>query len=138
MFRVKCASSGFTLIEIMIVVLVSGILISIGLPLYRGYIEEACEVAVQGALERIANEQEKFYFAEGIYSSTLDRLGLKDFGVEGHEFRTEWIKNNGQSYMVEAESNGRSRCGVPGESGFRLSHTGERQMRQGSVWVDGW
>ena len=55
------SQSGFTLVELMIVVVVVSILMGISIPGYRGYVMRANRVDATTSLLRIAAAQEKFY-----------------------------------------------------------------------------
>lgn len=51
---------GFTVIELLIVVVIVGILVSIGIVSYNGFQKRAFDAAVQGDLESIAGELESY------------------------------------------------------------------------------
>lgn len=71
------ASAGFTLIEMMIVVVIVAILAAIAIPSYQDYIERARRVDARETLTRIATLQERFFFQNSRYSNdqTLARFG---------------------------------------------------------------
>jgi type IV pilus assembly protein PilE len=60
---------GFTLIELMIVVAIVGILGAVAYPSYQQYAREARRTDAMGALLQMSGEQEKWYLANGTYSS---------------------------------------------------------------------
>ena len=60
---------GFTLIELMIVVVVMSIILGIAVPSYRSYTLRAGRIDAVGALLRIAAAQERFYLQNGVYAS---------------------------------------------------------------------
>ena len=60
---------GFTLIELMIVVAIVGILGAVAYPSYQQYAREARRTDAMGALLQMSSEQEKWYLANGTYSS---------------------------------------------------------------------
>jgi type IV pilus assembly protein PilE len=64
-------STGFTLIEIMIVVVIIGILTSIAYPSYRQYMQKTRRSDAHIALTQLANAQEKFYAQCNTYAATL-------------------------------------------------------------------
>ena len=66
----KSTQTGFTLVELMIVVLIGSILIGVGLPSYRNYGRRASRADGTMALLKIASSQEKFYLQNGTYAST--------------------------------------------------------------------
>ena len=62
--------SGFTLIELMIVVAIVGILGAVAYPSYQQYAQDARRTDAMGALLQMSGEQEKWYLANGTYSPT--------------------------------------------------------------------
>lgn len=68
-------SNGFTLIEIMIVVVIVGILTAIVLPNYRSYVLRAHRTAAINAIMDLANREARFYTTNNTYSSSLVALG---------------------------------------------------------------
>jgi prepilin-type N-terminal cleavage/methylation domain-containing protein len=51
--KTRCSKAGFTLIELLIVVAIIGILASVGIPMYNGYIQSAKESVAQNNLKSI-------------------------------------------------------------------------------------
>ena len=64
---------GITLIELMIVVIVLGILISVGYPQYQDYAARAKRNEARAALLMLATNQERFYIGNNTFSSDLTR-----------------------------------------------------------------
>ena len=60
---------GFTLIELMIVVLLISIILGVAVPSYRGYTLRTGRTDAAIALLRVAAAQEKFYLQNGTYAT---------------------------------------------------------------------
>ncbi|MEW6332268.1 MAG: type IV pilin protein [Pseudomonadota bacterium] len=62
---------GFTLIEVMIVVVIIGVLVSIAYPSYQRHMIQTRRSDAQAALLQIANQQERFFTECNYYATTL-------------------------------------------------------------------
>lgn len=65
-------SRGFTLIELMIVVVIVGILAAIAIPNYQQYIQRSHRSAAQAEMMDIANRQKQFLLSNRAYVSKAD------------------------------------------------------------------
>ncbi|MDL0434068.1 type IV pilin protein, partial [Marinobacter sp. TBZ242] len=94
-------TAGFTLLELIIAVAIIGILASIAVPSYQGYVERARVSDGQAGLMQAASEMERCYTVSNSYpaSGCLQTTESPD-GVYG---AIELI-NNGTSYRLEAKS----------------------------------
>lgn len=66
------SNQGFTLIELMIVVVVIGILSAIALPSYTSYIQRSHRAEAKNALQAIAQRLEQNYTLSGRYDQTQE------------------------------------------------------------------
>jgi type IV pilus assembly protein PilE len=64
--------NGFSLIELLIVIVIVGILASIALPSYRQYIIRSKRRAAQTALVDIANREQQYFIANRAYADDGD------------------------------------------------------------------
>ena len=64
-------STGFTLIELMIVVIIIGVLLGISIPAYRDYVVRSHRADAQAALLDIAARQERFVAQNNTYTTEL-------------------------------------------------------------------
>jgi type IV pilus assembly protein PilE len=76
--RLPKASGGFTLIELMIVLLILAVLSAVALPAYQDSGRKTGRAAAKGALMDVAMRQEQFFINNKSYAGTLTALGLPD------------------------------------------------------------
>lgn len=67
-------SSGFTMVELMIVVAIIAILAAIAIPSYRRYVVRANRTEASKALADLAARQERFYYTNNGFTGTLADL----------------------------------------------------------------
>lgn len=68
---------GFTLIELMVVLLIVGILSAVAVPTYRQYVIRAQRTEAKTALLRLAANQERHYLQNNTYTDDLALLGFE-------------------------------------------------------------
>jgi type IV pilus assembly protein PilE len=74
-------ASGFTLIELMIVVAVASILVAIAVPTYQNQIRHSRRTDAKTALLDMAVRQEKYLTLGNTYTTTASNLGYSTLGV---------------------------------------------------------
>lgn len=67
-------TAGFTLIELMIVVVVIGILAAVALPSYQDHIRKGKRAAAKSVLSDLANRQEAYLIDKRSYAASMNAL----------------------------------------------------------------
>jgi len=98
---------GFTLIELMIVVVIIGILAAVAYPAYREYVRKSRRSDIYISLTDLAGRQEKFYARNLRYSSSLNGAGGLGYALpvttkDGHYNMSLTTAATAQFYQVTA------------------------------------
>lgn len=75
MKHTRARQAGFTLIELMIVVVVVAILAAIAFPQYRDYVVRSNRAVAKSLLVQVADRQEQFFTDRKTYASDMTDLG---------------------------------------------------------------
>lgn len=78
--------AGFTLVELMIVIVIVGILAAVAVPIYQGNITKAKMTECDSALGTIRTAERVYYAENGKYANTLTDLGFSSNELDGKYF----------------------------------------------------
>ena len=76
------ASGGFTLIEMMVVVIIVAVLLAIGLPAYQQQVIRGHRSAAKAEMLEIANRQQQLLLSDRIYTNDNDATTIDDLSYE--------------------------------------------------------
>lgn len=118
---------GFTLVEVMVVVVVVAILASIALPSYSRYGFRARRADAHNMLVHLAAAQERYYSTHNRYSGDMTDFGYSAGATTEHGYYVVSLEvgGNGQSFIATATPQGpqaSDQCGVLG-----LDNTGKKE-----------
>ena len=100
MIKQKILKSGFTLLELLVVVLIIGILATIAIPQYRRAVEKSRGAQVLSLLHTLAQSTQEYYLVKGEYPNSWDELSVDIPWTENQK----WHRYGG--CMLDTKSNG--------------------------------
>jgi len=96
---------GFSMIELMIVVVIISILAAIAIPSYRQYVMKGHRSEATRALQDIASRQESYYFSNNEYTDNLANLGASS-SIAGAYFTVAIPSASSSDYEITATARG--------------------------------
>ncbi len=105
----KTSSTGFSLVELMIVILIISVLAAVAVPIYRGGIEKAVRAEGEAALGSIRNEVRAYYGEWGVYPTedlgqimTQDWHNIRPGELDGNNFteNSYYYQGGGSIYLI--------------------------------------
>lgn len=124
------SQQGFTLIELMIVVVVIAVVIAVAIPGYQAYLERGRRGEAVTALMRLAQAQERFIVVHGYYAPSLggsmasgDGLGWSDGASVFYQLTLE--RPTEVTYELSAQPQGAQTADTLCAS-FTLTHIGQK------------
>ncbi|WP_021029271.1 type IV pilin protein [Litchfieldella anticariensis] len=116
--------SGFTLIELMIVVVVVAILASIAYPLYSGYLERARRTDGQSMLMQVAGHLERCYTVNSSYQNCISALASGGMASEDGHYTVTATSLSASTFTLSAAPKGAQAADSCGN--LTLNQRGER------------
>ena len=99
-------SRGFTLIELMSVVLIISIIGMIAYPNYRDYVLRAARSEAKGALISTAAKQEQYFINNKTYTTNLANLGITSALTEGGKYQIQVSSATASAFSLTAVAQG--------------------------------
>ncbi|HEX7814541.1 type IV pilin protein [Dyella sp.] len=134
MTRLLARHRGFSLIELLAVLLITALLASIAIPSYQKYIHRSYRTEAKDMLLRIASAQERYFSAQNRYGS-LRELGITDARTSHHHYEVD-VESDASQFKATARPLGqqtKDRCGS-----LSLDHTGRRSSSASQQTRDCW
>ncbi|MDR6936460.1 type IV pilin protein [Luteibacter sp. 3190] len=103
MMQTRSTVRGFTLIELVIVVLIVAILAAVAIPSYRRYIVRSHRVDAQTALLDLAARQERFFYSNNAYADTLAKLNAQST-LAGPLYEVSVASASSSAFVVSAKA----------------------------------
>ena len=100
-FKTEKNSKGFSLIEVLVIVLIIGILSAIALPMYRFSVERSRAVNSIATLNQIAKAQLAQKALKGSYSATMGPLALEFTDSNGAEVSGDTFEDEYFNYTID-------------------------------------
>ncbi len=91
---------GFTLVELLVVVLIIGILVAVGLPQYQKVVMKSRFASLMLTARTLAYAEKLYYQEHGTYTTDLSLLDITPLATTSDiQFRV-WISANGKSGVI--------------------------------------
>ncbi len=129
----RLTQQGFTLIEVMIVVVILGIISAIALPSYQEHVRRANRAEGMAFLQDVAARQERYFAQNNKYITSADTTELKKLGLSGNTSETgkytlTTVNGTDNYTLTVTPTFTDTKCGT-----FTLNALGEKTVGAGTV-----
>ena len=97
---------GFSLVELMVVLAITGLLASIALPAYQGHLRKARRGDAQGSLQRIQLEQTRWRTQHETYATQVSDLGLSSNQSAQGYYQLSIAQSSSEGFVAVATAMG--------------------------------
>lgn len=132
-------NSGFTLVELMIVVAIIGILASVAYPSYVDFVAKSNRSEGQRELLRIANLQEQYFIDQRTYAADMTKLGLNadPFITDGGNYTIDAVVTaSGTSYTLTANATTTQASNDASCKKLEVTETGKKTATSTDCWEE--
>lgn len=124
---------GFSLVELMVVLAMTGLLAAIALPAYQGHLRKARRIDAQGSLQRIQLEQTRWRTQHEAYTASLQDLGLSSSVSAQAYYQLSISQASNDGFVAVATAVGdQAKDGDCALMQLRLSHTATVTLSSGA------
>ena len=130
------SASGFTLIELMIVIVIVAVLMGVALPAYRDQVIRGHRAAAKAEMLEIANRQQQYLLANRIYAtglSTIAYSGPPDV-LAKYTFSMSSVVNSGSPYF-EVKATPQPGGGQENDGWLTLDSLGVKNSEKENKWA---
>ena len=102
------SKKGFTLVELVIVIVIVGILSIISVPIYRGYVEKAIMTEGKVLINAIGKAELAYHVKNDCFYETDDKVesdSTLDINASGNKYFKEFLTKSGSGRMYFSSSN---------------------------------
>ena len=128
---------GFSLLELMVVLAITGLLSSIALPAYQGHLRKARRGDAQGSLQRIQLEQTRWRSQHESYTTSVSDLGLSSYLSAQGYYQLSITQSSSDGFVAVATAIGdQAKDGECALMQLRLSQTATVTLSSGVAAQD--
>ena len=114
------SQKGFTLLELLVVVVIVGVLAAAAVPIYLNYVKDSRRAEAKGGLAAIQTAEQTYFQANGTYTATLANLS-----VDLTDSQANWTfaLTAGDATHFTATARGKGTSDYPASLGADLTYT---------------